>query len=126
MSKKWHDSHGPRWLGALAVAALAGANLILVSQSAVAAGSTLQAAAASSGRYFGTAIPQSKLGDGTFTGIANREFSMVTAENEMKPDATEPNQNQFSYNSGDTIYNWATQNGKKVRGHTLAWHSQQR
>uniref|UniRef100_UPI000527B3F5 endo-1,4-beta-xylanase n=1 Tax=Streptomyces sp. NRRL F-525 TaxID=1463861 RepID=UPI000527B3F5 len=23
------------------------------------------------------------------------------------------------------VYNWAVQNGKQVRGHTLAWHSQQ-
>ena len=93
--------------------------------SANAAGSTLQAAAAEEGRYFGTAIPASKLSDGTFTGIANREFGMITAENEMKPDATEPNRNQFNYSSGDRIYNWAVQNGKKVRGHTLAWHNQQ-
>ena len=50
---------------------------------------------------------------------------MVTAENEMKIDATEPNQNQFNYTDGDRIANWATSNGKRVRGHTLAWHSQQ-
>ncbi|HEX7490789.1 MAG TPA: endo-1,4-beta-xylanase [Candidatus Limnocylindrales bacterium] len=50
---------------------------------------------------------------------------MVTAENEMKPDATEPNQNQFNFTAGDQIYNWAVGKGMKVRGHTLAWHSQQ-
>ncbi len=50
---------------------------------------------------------------------------MVTAENEMKPDATEPNQNQFNFTAGDRVYNWAVQNGKRVRGHTLAWHGQQ-
>src|SRR4051812_33353172 len=90
-----------------------------------AAAATLGAAAAQSGRYFGTAISSGKLGDSTYTNIANREFNMVTPENEMKPDATEPNQNQFNYTNGDRVLNWARTNGKRVRGHTLAWHSQQ-
>ncbi|MFI9485534.1 endo-1,4-beta-xylanase [Promicromonospora sp. NPDC052451] len=93
--------------------------------SAQAAGSTLQAAAAESGRYFGTAIAAGKLSDTQYTTIANREFNMVTAENEMKIDATEPNQNQFTFTNGDRIVSWARSNGKQVRGHTLAWHSQQ-
>jgi endo-1,4-beta-xylanase len=115
-----------RALASVAVAAVvAGGITVTLQPSASAAGSTLQAAAAEEGRYFGTAIPASKLSDGTFTGIANREFGMITAENEMKPDATEPNRNQFNYSNGDRIYNWAVQNGKKVRGHTLAWHNQQ-
>ena len=92
---------------------------------AAAAGSTLQAAASESGRYFGTAIAASRLSDGTYSSIANREFNMITAENEMKMDATEPNQNQFSYGNGDRIVSWARSNGKQVRGHALAWHSQQ-
>lgn len=92
---------------------------------AQAAGSTLQDAAAESGRYFGTAIAGGRLNDSVYTNIANREFDMITAENEMKLDATEPNQNQFNFSSGDQIVNWALSNGKQVRGHTLAWHSQQ-
>ncbi|WP_405087627.1 endo-1,4-beta-xylanase [Microbispora sp. NBC_01389] len=90
-----------------------------------AAASTLGAAAAQSGRYFGTAIAAGKLGDSAYTTIANREFNMVTPENEMKIDATEPNRGQFNFTNGDRVYNWAVQNGKRVRGHTLAWHSQQ-
>jgi endo-1,4-beta-xylanase len=93
--------------------------------SASAAESTLGAAAAQSGRYFGTAIAASRLSQSAYTTIAGREFNMITPENEMKPDATEPNQNQFSFGSGDQIANWAAQRGMKVRGHTLAWHSQQ-
>src|SRR5690606_32491572 len=93
--------------------------------SAQAAGSTLQDAAAESDRYFGTAIAGSRLSDTQYTTIANREFNMITAENEMKMDATEPSQNQFNYSSGDQIVNWAIGNGKQVRGHALAWHSQQ-
>ncbi|MFG2169720.1 endo-1,4-beta-xylanase [Micromonospora chersina] len=97
----------------------------MVMPNANAAASTLGAAAAQSGRYFGTAIAAGRLGDSTYTTIAGREFNMVTAENEMKPDATEPQRGQFTFSSGDQIYNWATQRGMKVRGHTLAWHSQQ-
>ncbi|MEV0274384.1 non-reducing end alpha-L-arabinofuranosidase family hydrolase [Hamadaea sp. NPDC050747] len=93
--------------------------------SADAAESTLGAAAAQSGRYFGTAIAGGRLGDSTYTTIAGREFNMVTAENEMKIDATEPQRGQFTFSAGDNIYNWATQRGMKVRGHTLAWHGQQ-
>ena len=87
--------------------------------------SNLGAAAARSGRYFGTALSNGKLNDTQYTTIANTEFNMITAENEMKIDATEPQQNVFNFSGGDSIYNWATSRGKKVRGHTLAWHSQQ-
>jgi len=90
-----------------------------------AAATTLGAAAAQSGRYFGVALAAYKLSDTTYANIANTEFNMVTAENEMKIDATEPTQNQFSFSGADQIYNWAVQHGKQVRGHTLAWHSQQ-
>nr|WSS71739.1 endo-1,4-beta-xylanase [Streptomyces sp. NBC_01175] len=111
-------------LPALIVGVL-GAVATLVPPPAHAAESTLGAAAAQSGRYFGTAIASGKLGDSAYTSIANREFNMVTAENEMKIDATEPQRGQFNFSSADRVYNWAVQNGKKVRGHTLAWHSQQ-
>ncbi|MDH2430518.1 endo-1,4-beta-xylanase, partial [Sphaerisporangium sp. TRM90804] len=100
-------------------------SVLTVPTSVNAAASTLGAAAAQSGRYFGTAISAGKLGDSQYTTIANREFNMVTAENEMKIDATEPNRGQFNFTNADRVYNWAVQNGKRVRGHTLAWHSQQ-
>jgi len=109
--------------GATTVLALAGA--ALVTTNAGAAATTLGAAAAQSGRYFGTAIAAGRLGDSAYTTIAAREFNMVTPENEMKPDATEPQQNQFNFSAGDQVYNWATSHGMRVRGHTLAWHSQQ-
>jgi len=99
------------------------ASVALIPASAAAA--TLGAAAAQSGRYYGTSLANGKLGDSAYTTIVAREFNMITPENEMKPDATEPNQNQFNFTAGDAIYNWATSHGMKVRGHTLAWHSQQ-
>ncbi|GAB3795968.1 endo-1,4-beta-xylanase [Micromonospora zhanjiangensis] len=88
-------------------------------------GTTLKAAAERSGRYFGAAMGGDRLNDNGFLTIANREFDMMTAVNEMKPDATEPNQGQFNFSAGDAIYNWAVSHGMRVRGHTLAWHAQQ-
>jgi endo-1,4-beta-xylanase len=110
---------------AAATGLLAAAGTAVLIPTANAAAGTLGAAAAQSGRYFGTAIAAGRLGDSTYTTVAGREFNMITAENEMKPDATEPQRGQFNFNSGDQIYNWATQRGLKVRGHTLAWHAQQ-
>ncbi|MFI8933819.1 endo-1,4-beta-xylanase [Streptomyces sp. NPDC053474] len=112
-------------LTALAVGVLALVGALAAPPTAHAAESTLGAAAAQSGRYFGTAIASGRLGDSAYTSIASREFNSVTAENEMKIDATEPQRGQFNFTAGDRVYNWAVQNGKQVRGHTLAWHSQQ-
>ncbi|MGW3462655.1 endo-1,4-beta-xylanase, partial [Streptomyces olivaceoviridis] len=109
----------------LVVGVLGAVTALAAPPTAHAAESTLGAAAAQSGRYFGTAIASGKLGDSAYTTIASREFNMVTAENEMKIDATEPQRGQFNFSAADRVYNWAVQNGKQVRGHTLAWHSQQ-
>jgi endo-1,4-beta-xylanase len=106
------------------MAGLLGAAAVVLPGAAV-AGTTLGASAAESGRYFGTAVAANKLSDSTYVGILNREFNMVTPENEMKIDATEPNQNQFSYGNADRIVSHARSQGMRVRGHTLAWHSQQ-
>jgi endo-1,4-beta-xylanase len=114
-----------RTLLASASAALVVAAGAAVLSNPAEAATTLGAAAAQSGRYFGAALAAGKLGDSTYTGISNREFNMVTAENEMKMDATEPSRNTFAFTNADRIFNWATQNGKRVRGHTLAWHAQQ-
>jgi len=120
-----HRRRRARAVSAVAVAAMAVGLAVPLALPAAAAGSTLQAAAAESNRYYGAAMAGSYLNNSQITGILQREFNMITAENEMKMDATEPNQNQFSYGNGDRIVNWALQNGKQVRGHALAWHSQQ-
>ncbi|WDZ87829.1 non-reducing end alpha-L-arabinofuranosidase family hydrolase [Micromonospora cathayae] len=108
-----------------AVAIVAALLVSLLPNLAHAAESTLGAAAAQSGRYFGAAVAANKLSDGAYTTILNREFNSVTPENEMKIDATEPQQNNFTFGNADRIVNHALGRGWKVRGHTLAWHSQQ-
>ncbi|WP_405854340.1 non-reducing end alpha-L-arabinofuranosidase family hydrolase [Streptomyces sp. NBC_01515] len=86
--------------------------------------STLGAQAAQSGRYFGTAVAAGRLGDGTYTGILDREFNAVTPENEMKWDTTEPSRGSFNFGAADQIVNRAVAHGQRMRGHTLVWHSQ--
>ena len=58
------------------------------------------------------------------TGLVGNQFNMIVGENEMKFDATEPSQNSFNYGGADAIMWVADRFGQKVRGHTLAWHSQ--
>jgi endo-1,4-beta-xylanase len=109
-------------VGAVGIVAATG---VVAMTGTASAASTLGASAAEHGRYFGTALNAGKLGDSAYTTIAGREFNMVTPENEMKWDATEPSQNSFSYGQADQIVNFATSHGQRVRGHALAWHSQQ-
>uniref|UniRef100_UPI000B790AAA endo-1,4-beta-xylanase n=1 Tax=Micromonospora sp. NBS 11-29 TaxID=1960879 RepID=UPI000B790AAA len=89
------------------------------------AGTTLRASAAEKGRYFGAAVATNKLSDNTYVTVLNREFSSVVAENEMKWDATEPQQGRFNYTGGDRLVSHARANGMSVRGHALLWHAQQ-
>ncbi len=86
--------------------------------------STLGAQAAQSGRYFGAAVAAGKLSDGTYSGILNREFNMVTPENEMKWDTIERSRGSFNFGPADQIVSQATSHGQRLRGHTLVWHSQ--
>src|SRR5581483_3205043 len=112
---------------ALAAGLTAGTALALAgpaNPAAHAASGTLGAAAAESGRYFGTAVAAGKLGDSTYSTILDREFNMITPENEMKWDTTEPSRGSFNFGPADQIVNHATAHGQRMRGHTLVWHSQ--
>jgi endo-1,4-beta-xylanase len=106
-------------------AVLVATGAVLVSAGNAEAATTLGASAAATGRYFGTAVAAYKLSDSVYSGILDREFNMVTPENEMKWDATEPTQNSFSYSSADQIVSHAQAHNQRIRGHALAWHSQQ-
>ncbi|MFI9330971.1 endo-1,4-beta-xylanase [Kitasatospora sp. NPDC052868] len=112
-------------LTAAACLLVGSATAVTASPAAHAAGaSTLGAAAADSGRYFGTAVAAGRLGDSTYSTILDREFNMITPENEMKWDTIEPSRGSFNFGPGDSIVNHASAHGQRMRGHTLVWHSQ--
>ncbi len=94
---------------------------------AFAADETLRSLADKNGIYIG-AILNSQWFNGGLPGnyeqIHKQQFNIVVAENEMKFDATEPQEGRFNYNNGDKMVKYAKQNGMRVRGHALAWHSQ--
>jgi len=52
------------------------------------------------------------------------QYNIVTPENCMKPQPVHPTENTYNFETADALVNWCTQNGLKVWGHTLVWHSQ--
>lgn len=106
----------------LSASALVAGVVTLLPSSAGAAGLGTQAAP--SGRYFGTAVAAGRLGDSGYTAIADREFNMITPENEMKWDAIEPSRGNFNFGPADRIVDRALARGQRLRGHTTVWHSQ--
>ncbi|MFB7862727.1 non-reducing end alpha-L-arabinofuranosidase family hydrolase [Streptomyces sp. NPDC056069] len=110
------------WVTGLSAAAVVAGVVTFLPGSAGAAG--LGTHAAPSGRYFGTAVAAGRLGDAAYTAIADREFNMITPENEMKWDATEPSRGRFDFGPADRIVDRALARGQRVRGHTTVWHSQ--
>ncbi|WP_298772056.1 endo-1,4-beta-xylanase [uncultured Fibrobacter sp.] len=99
--------------------------------SAFAADETLRSLAEERGRYIGAILNSEWFGGGwgasiepEFEQIHKVQFNAVVAENEMKFDATEPSENNFNYDKGDKMIKYAQENGMRVRGHALAWHSQ--
>ncbi|TFE27507.1 endo-1,4-beta-xylanase [Cohnella luojiensis] len=74
----------------------------------------------------GTALLVNEIYDpnGPDAQLIKKHFNSLTAGNELKWDATEPREGQFSFSRADQIVDFAMNNGIAFRGHTLIWHSQ--
>ena len=116
-----HAGSRPK-LAAMSVAVLLVGGVVTVHSTgtAEAAATTLRAAAAEAGLFFGAAA-----GPGKLNAFFSREFGQLTPENDMKPDAI-ANANGTLRNTGnaDTLVNFAQSNTMVVRGHTMVWYSQ--
>ena len=52
------------------------------------------------------------------------QYDIVTPENCMKPQPIHPEKDRYNFETTDAMVNWCMDNGLKVWGHTLGWHSQ--
>jgi endo-1,4-beta-xylanase len=59
-----------------------------------------------------------------YSALLTKHFNSITAEDQMKFDALQPSEGNFSYGTADGMVNYAIQNGMQVRGHALVWHRQ--
>ncbi len=71
----------------------------------------------------GVAIQSGKLSDTAFADLITKEFSSLTAENQMKQGIMMPASGVFDFSEGDVIVDFAQANGLRVHGHALIWHS---
>ena len=53
-----------------------------------------------------------------------KNFNVFTLENENKPDATHPKENQYNWGAVDRFVEFGEKYDVTLRGHTLLWHSQ--
>ncbi|ADQ46852.1 Endo-1,4-beta-xylanase [Caldicellulosiruptor kronotskyensis 2002] len=76
--------------------------------------------------YFkiGVAVPYRALTNPVDVAFIKRHFNSITAENEMKPEALEPIEDNFNFSIADEYLNFCKKNNIAIRGHTLVWHQQ--
>jgi endo-1,4-beta-xylanase len=60
----------------------------------------------------------------THKALLIEQFNSITAENEMKFESVHPMEERYTFERSDKIAAFASDNGMRLRGHTLVWHSQ--
>lgn len=71
----------------------------------------------------GAAVWQGDL-SGEHAFLLTKHFNSLTSENDMKWDALQPSEGNFSFAAADAQVAFAKAAGMSVRGHTLVWHNQ--
>ena len=76
--------------------------------------------------YFtiGVAVNKANVSDPAQMELIKKQFNSVTAENAWKPGEIHPAEGQWNFGLADSIANFCRENGIKMRGHCLCWHSQ--
>ena len=76
--------------------------------------------------YFtiGVAVNKRNIAEAEQVALIKKEFNSITAENDMKPISVHPKEGVWHWEGADSVANFCRQNGIKLRGHCLCWHSQ--
>ena len=76
--------------------------------------------------YFtiGVAVNKRNIQDPDQIALIKKNFNSITAENDMKVGLMQPKEGVWNFGAADSIANFCRQNGIKLRGHNLCWHSQ--
>ena len=72
----------------------------------------------------GVAVNKTNVSDAAQMEIIKKQFNSVTAENAWKPGEIHPAEGVWNFGLADSIANFCRENGIKMRGHCLCWHSQ--
>lgn len=56
--------------------------------------------------------------------LIDKHYNIMTAENNMKPDALQREEGVFTFTEADKMVDYAKANNMVMRGHTLVWHAQ--
>ncbi len=72
---------------------------------------------------FGVAIDERET-TGASSQLVTKHFGQFTPENQMKPEAIQPTEGEFTFAAADALMDFAVDNDLRVYGHTLVWHSQ--
>lgn len=72
----------------------------------------------------GVAVNQRNVSEAAQRTLICREFNSITAENDMKPQPTEPAEGRYDWSRADRIADFCRQHGIRLRGHCLVWHNQ--
>jgi len=62
--------------------------------------------------------------DAAATAVVKKHFNCATAENCMKMEVLQPAEGLFDFRVADKFVGYCRQNGLKIIGHNLCWHSQ--
>jgi endo-1,4-beta-xylanase len=60
--------------------------------------------------------------DQTYATLLGQQFNVVTPENTMKFDATEPQEGVFNFTQADALVAFAQAHHMQVRGHNFVWY----